>query len=282
MGLVRFRKDLSYSAFLALAEKDANTLYFINDTNRIFLGDKPYGGKDIFVEDSETVGLSFVDDTLEATAIISGEDGNSLEIRADGLHAPTPVFPRVEYPVDGELAGAYESIVEDCNLRIVEEINENSNDWMVPSVAAVYEAISKVSPDWDSETVDDSYLPDLPKRVWMDYTKKITANESSFQAKCSYLISNGKTVNFLITYILKWDNRDIEIWPLIFPQALAPKNTMYFAFSCCTAFDQEADPLMKKGGYVAIDTLGYVTAQSEYTFKPTGQYYVTIFGSYEI
>ncbi|MDR1641039.1 MAG: hypothetical protein LBC41_00015 [Clostridiales bacterium] len=283
MGLVKFRKDLSFDDFLALAEKDEDTLYFINDTNRIYLGDQPYGGKDILVEDSESISLSFVDDTLEATAIISSEDDNALELKADGLYAPAATVPLVKYPEDGDLAISAGSVVDDSNISIVEEINSSSNDWMVPSVAAVYEAISKVAPTWNSDTVDDSFLPDQPKRQWLNFTNKISTTDNIFQIDRSFVASDGKTVRFVISWIINWaEVMYAPLVPFTFPKPLMPKHDLYFAYNCSASSAEAPDPLMEKGGWFCIYTSGEVIIKNQYSLQAYGQYFATATGEYEI
>ncbi|MDR2752263.1 MAG: hypothetical protein LBC41_16525 [Clostridiales bacterium] len=284
MGLVKLRKDLSYDAFMALPEKDGDTIYFLNDTNRIYLGDTPYGGKDIFVENSESIGLTFIDDTLEASAILSSEDGNALELKADGLYAPPATVPFIKNQFDNDLVVSVGDAVDDSCIAIVDELNENSNDWMVPSVAAVYEAISKVAPKWNSDTVDDSFLPqDLPKREWLDYTDKLTDYNAPFLDIRSYLVSNGATVRFCISSYLSDVNLSTVFFQ--FPAELAPKQNKFFSFSVFTDPPGEFFELqvLEKSGYLCIDTFGAIRYRNipSYSNLDLSSFFVFT-GEYEI
>jgi hypothetical protein len=191
MNLVKFRKDLDFKEFTALAEKDESTIYFIRESNKVFLGPIRYGSSVYDVGESESIVLTFDEDAvLTAVVKISQEPGNAIELKADGLYAPPGSVTKIDSPEDGDLVMATLGDVDDARIAIIEELTAESNNWEVPSLAAVLSAISKVAPIWNSETVDDNIfpqneLPDDPATVqmeihdWLDYMDLVVEEDTA-------------------------------------------------------------------------------------------------------
>ncbi|MDR1540803.1 MAG: hypothetical protein LBU32_22925 [Clostridiales bacterium] len=70
MGLVKFKKNLTESQYLALEEKNAETLYFLSDTKAIYLGSEQYGGADLSEWLTDTIDASSTDQQVPVASAV--------------------------------------------------------------------------------------------------------------------------------------------------------------------------------------------------------------------
>jgi hypothetical protein len=210
MGLVKFRKNLSYEEFAALSEKNEYTLYFVyaNGKTRMHLGSEAYGGTEqIEFETSNSIAISHDHSMYSMTARVSPDEGNSLRMNPDGLYAHQSLMPAIEDPTDGDLVIAADGSVATSRISVVEELSAECNDWMTPSVSAVYNAVSKVAPVWNSETISDNLFPQnvIPNdpapeesaaHEWVDLLDSEGLAELPIVKDRSFLCSDGETVAF--------------------------------------------------------------------------------------
>ncbi|MDR1643233.1 MAG: hypothetical protein LBC41_07435 [Clostridiales bacterium] len=288
MGLVIFRKDLNYEDFLALTEKDPDTIYFINDTHRIYVGDTAYGGTDILFEDSETISLSIVNSALTAQAFISGDVVNALELRADGLYAPPASVRLIEDGETNELVQVREDEIVTSRLRLSEMVTNTSTDWTVPTANAVYSAIAKVAPVWNSTSLNDAILPqENEERQWLDYSALITASENvQANADFNQLYSDGHEVVFnLCLEIGAWVTQSSFIAPLSticsIPQKIAPTSEITFSASGYSRQDPSTS-ISDIGGSLIFDETGAVKVGTKCSAVYTSEAYVVCSGRYSI
>jgi hypothetical protein len=212
MNLVKFRKDLDYDEYWALPLKDESTLYFCRNSNRLYLGSTRYGKTFYEVDETESIAFALDEnDFLTAVVKISQVPGNALELKADGLYTPPASIPPIDKPDDGDLVIATIDSIDDSRIAIIEELTAECNNWMAPSLAAVLNAISKVAPIWNAETIDDGIFPqnEVPEdptiaekeiHDWLDCMDLVVEEDQApISRESSFLCSNGETVAFAFT-----------------------------------------------------------------------------------
>jgi hypothetical protein len=287
MGLVKFRKNMTYEEYAALPEKDEDTLYFIiaNGRQRIYLGDAPYGGIDLDVTDSYNIALSYDGGILTAVAKIAEKEGNSLELKDDGLYAPPASVQYIDSPENGDLVTAAPDSIEDSRIAIVDELTAESSNWMAPSLAAVYNAISKVAPVWNSETASDDIFPEnefpdteaIEPHAWLSYDlDMIETVPGSFVIKgVSSFCFDGETIMFTLSFdvtsVPSYSGSEGSPYVLdkgyLFkiPDELAPKTELYIPFS---AYHQHSDGSAASWvcGCLFLNSTGNVDLSHEISF----------------
>jgi hypothetical protein len=212
-NLVRFWKGITRDAYEALETKDPSTLYFISDTHEIVLGELSYGSSDLF-NVSESAGgsivFSIVEGKLVASAVLDPED-NAIQARPDGLFVPPAGIPMPEDLVDGHFIYAKANgEIKDSGISFTTQISQSSTDSEVPSSAAVYEALIRVAPMWESiETPED--LIAWQRHNWKDFKNKIQVNAPFSLLSNSFFKCDGYEVRFSLKF---------ELFELIEPEKL--------------------------------------------------------------
>ncbi|MDR1643232.1 MAG: hypothetical protein LBT59_26355 [Clostridiales bacterium] len=151
MGLVRFKKELTFDEFQSLEPKSDETLYFISDTQKIYLGSVEYGGRDLGVADSTSVTIDTTSG-LSGNFILSMDEGNSLTT-VNGLWAPPQGSQPIDNPHENNfvvVGGAGE--LADSQRALVTTLDNNPNS--IPSAKAVYDSLNELALLWDGANED--------------------------------------------------------------------------------------------------------------------------------
>jgi hypothetical protein len=237
MRLVKFKKELDFASYEALEIKDPDTLYFTSDTHEVFLGENSYVTEPYFssyCEDSEigfgTSGNGYVQGTPKLSY-----DGSSLEIKPDGLYVPTPRINKPDAVPGHFITEKADGQIKDSGLTLTKALSKNSTNDQVPSAAAVYEALTRVAPFWESiETPED--LADWKAHRWRNMLPRVRIWDTwgpylVYMLEPTLLISDGVTVRFNLTF--NFDLYGLYQWGydrilLFVPNYLCPPCTMSF------------------------------------------------------
>ncbi|MDR1641041.1 MAG: hypothetical protein LBT59_15225 [Clostridiales bacterium] len=207
MGLVKFKKELTNEQYQNLSTKNEDTLYFITDTGKIYLCETEYGGRNLSVVDTASIGLDNASG-LTGEFILSSEAGNSLTAD-NGLWAPLEGAAPIENPVEGDfIAVTGEGQLKDSEYSLSTEITDDSEN-EVPTAAAVYAALEELALLWEGEPENIFPGSDSP---WKDYTHALTYSDSVTDTGLSYLHSDGSWVRLHIDVICaKPLDSDVEL-----------------------------------------------------------------------
>jgi hypothetical protein len=185
MGLVRFKKELTYDEFQAIEQINDETLYFISDKAKIFLGSVEYGGGELDVANSASI-------TLDASSgvigefVLSADEGNSLALN-NGLWAPPEGASLVENATeDNFVAVDQNGDLKDSSYTLTTSVTDADN--LVPSAAAVYRSLEALAILWDDAQED---LPTTDGAgPWVDRTSTMTFEMNVENAGNSYFHTN--------------------------------------------------------------------------------------------
>jgi hypothetical protein len=237
MRLVKFRKDLDYASYEALENKDPGTLYFASDTHEVFLGEKRYAsseGFDSFTNEGELYIGTSEESKLIATPKLSS-DSSSLEVKSDGLYVPPPGMNKPDAVPGHFIQAMPDGQIKDSGLTFTKALSKNSTNDQVPSAAAVYEALTRVAPFWESvDTPQD--LADWKAHRWRNMLPRVSIWDTwgpylIEMRSPSILATDGVTVRFNLTFafdlngLYQWGYERIFI---NVPKYLCPPCTMSF------------------------------------------------------
>ncbi|MDR2750473.1 MAG: hypothetical protein LBC41_07425, partial [Clostridiales bacterium] len=236
-NLVRFWKGITRDAYDALETKDPSTLYFTSDTHEIILEELSYGSSDLFNVSEDSGGsivFSIVEGKLVASAVLDPED-NSIQVNPDGLFVPPAGIAIPENLVEGHFIYAKaDGEVKDSGISFTTKISASSTDTEVPSSAAVYEALLRVAPMWESiETAED--LIAWQRHNWKDFKEKIQVSSPFSLLPNSFFKCDGYEVRFSLKFEFSEAMESEELFYSVatFPRYLSPANRVVF-FSAIT------------------------------------------------
>jgi hypothetical protein len=156
---------------------------------------------------------------------------------------------------------------------------------MAPSASAVYSAIAKVAPVWNSANQTHNILPqdDTLSHEWLDYTWLITHGEfADVDLAFSYLYSDGQNVKFAITCRLEDSSLEANVAAFSFPVELAPKRKLFFPYGYTDVSSSGSIP-SKNTTYFTLTTAGAFISQLPLLFgENTEAAFAVCSGSYTI
>ncbi|MDR1643534.1 MAG: hypothetical protein LBC41_15055 [Clostridiales bacterium] len=149
MGLVKFKKDITQEQYDLLETKDLETLYFISDTFRIYLGEEAYGGtatlEQLLLEAEEG---EFLMANSESKISGSGLSLSTL-LSADSTHFELPSALAV-YEALVKIATVWDSDASNDILSIAAKEEAAFKDWknyLTPSTESSTYTVFAPGPD---------------------------------------------------------------------------------------------------------------------------------------
>ncbi|MDR1641589.1 MAG: hypothetical protein LBT59_17990, partial [Clostridiales bacterium] len=230
---------LDFASYEALEIKDPNTLYFTSDTHEVFLGENSYVTEPHFISYCEESEIGFYS---SENGYVIGEPklsytGSSLEIKSDGLYVPPPRINKPDAVPGHFIMEKADGQIKDSGLSLTKALSKDSTNDQVPSAAAVYEALTRVAPFWESiDTPED--LADWKAHRWRNMLPRtsIWMPTKIGMYEPSYFIADGMTVRFC--FLFNFDVYRFYQWGydrilLNVPKFLCPPCTMSFQGILC-------------------------------------------------
>jgi hypothetical protein len=220
MGLVKFIKELDYSEFNALESKDIETLYFINDTRQIFLGDEAYGaGK----------GLGEIHDPTAGDIVAVEANGALFDSRKAFTDAVSSDSTEAQVPT---VKAVYDSVQR---IAAIWDKAEDPSEFLNGVISTKSGAI---------EAFQDEYEA---KREWRQYIKSfgaIAKGVADPAHKESSIISDGSYVIFDLVFEMTKDCLKDAVLPAFYqfceiPDTKALRASSTQRFPCAFAILRE-------------------------------------------
>jgi hypothetical protein len=282
-NLVRFWKGIDREAYDALETKDPSTLYFISDTREIVLGEKSYGGSNLFSLDSGaegTITFSVVDGKIVPAATLSPNE-NAIVAKPDGLYIPSGGVTAPADLVDGHFIYATDTgNIKDSGISLVTAISSSSTDTQVPSSAAVYEALIRIAPIWETvDSVED--LVAWQNHSWRDFLPLVTF-EPGIEldaSKHNFFECDGREarISLYLNFASVGGNPADPYFPIAsFPKVLNPKARRYFYPGFFNSSDQVLPmyPPYLEGGKIWADNTVTLEDGESYRLVFSGVYFL--------
>jgi hypothetical protein len=177
---------------------------------------------------------------------------------------------------DGDIKGS--------GLTFTKTLSASSTHSQVPSAAAVYEALTRIAPFWESVETPQDY-EDWKAQKWRDFLPKVQPwnGMASFRPGC-FFMTNSQMVIFRLE--LGYDFGGMGEWPpnkpiLILPKYLCPPCKM--VFQGLTQYSYEIDPEYTNSSIseVIFDD-GAICHGSCHTENEVRQIYLTAAGQYPL
>jgi hypothetical protein len=271
MGLVRFKKELKYSEFESLDPKDDETLYFISDEARIFLGNVEYGGPQVGTADSSTITLDS-SAGLSGNFILSEDEGNALELTDDGLWAPQATNPNLEAAENNFVAVNQDGTLKDSEYSLADEVSDTPN--RLPTAAAVYRSLEELMLLWDDTEAD------FPVQGWVDCTDQLVFPPDGIKERNrTYFKSNG---DFNIIHIdLVYQPSQLDAGNLVeIPISSSVFASGYHFYVEKTNMDMPIQAYKNLNGTAQLELFGYLQTLQTYFKAEHNTEYVRIIADF--